>query len=175
MVAILCWKITHGTKGSNKDGIYYQLAHFAQKVADPCIPSVILLVVTFLSPMSVVMRIVENNKDRQNLCGATVAWGLLQYCVSSIFRFDYNKRSTSASNYNVMILYVYTYYLFKPHFIIYEINLLSNTKHTFLSTYLFIFIFIFIFFCDKHSKYLKIFRFKSLVWSLIYPYYKDKY
>ena len=30
-------KITHGTQGSNKDGIYYyQLAHFAQKVADPC-------------------------------------------------------------------------------------------------------------------------------------------
>ena len=29
-------KITHGTQGSNKDGIYYyQLAHFAQKVADP--------------------------------------------------------------------------------------------------------------------------------------------
>ena len=29
-------KITHGTQGSNKDGIYYyQLAHFAQKVGDP--------------------------------------------------------------------------------------------------------------------------------------------
>ena len=29
-------KITHGTQGSKRNGVYYQLAHFVQKVADPC-------------------------------------------------------------------------------------------------------------------------------------------